>query len=146
MSQDTVTLQPPVTLYSRHQFFSIQFNQHQIFQFFIVIPSHLPLSNYQSIPRICTNEAKAETENWQITIIYHNILGWPKSSLKFFHTMLWKSPNELFSQPNMLTPIAWELKYPRPKSPIWYINPTMKNLISILISKHLKFHKIEFTY
>ena len=103
-------------------------------------------SNYTSIPRICTTEAKAETENWQITIIYHNILGWLKSSLKFFHTMLWKSPNELFGQLNMLTPIAWELKYPRPKSPIWYINPTMKNLISTLISKHLKFHKIEFPY
>ena len=30
------------------------------------------------------------------------ILGWPKSSLGFFYNTLWKKPNDIFGQPNML--------------------------------------------
>ena len=30
----------------------------------------------------------------------YNILSWPKSSFGFFRNILWKSPNELFGQPN----------------------------------------------
>lgn len=32
--------------------------------------------------------------------VYSLILGWPKSSFKFFRNILWKNPNELFGQPN----------------------------------------------
>ena len=28
------------------------------------------------------------------------VLGWPKSSFGVFRKMLWKSPNDLFGQPN----------------------------------------------
>lgn len=31
-------------------------------------------------------------------VIY--LLGWPKNSLMFFHTIFWENPNGLFNQPN----------------------------------------------
>ena len=30
------------------------------------------------------------------------LLGWPKFSLKFFYTILWENPKELWGQPNTL--------------------------------------------
>ena len=35
---------------------------------------------------------------------FTKLLGWPKSSFGFFHNILQKNPNELFGQPNILTP------------------------------------------
>ena len=34
----------------------------------------------------------------------HSVLGWPKSSFRLVHTVYWKSLNELFGQPNSLSP------------------------------------------
>ena len=31
-------------------------------------------------------------EKWMMTCVYHYILGWPKTSLGFFHYILWKKP------------------------------------------------------
>ena len=31
----------------------------------------------------------------------YRYIGWPKSSFGFFHSILWKNPDELFDQPNM---------------------------------------------
>ena len=31
------------------------------------------------------------------------VLGWSKSSFRFFHNILWKNPNKLFGQPNTIT-------------------------------------------
>ena len=34
---------------------------------------------------------------------YIHVLSWPKSSFRFFHTILQKNPNELFGQHNILS-------------------------------------------
>ena len=42
--------------------------------------------------------------NWEIGIDIYTplILDWPKTSFGFFLNILWKSPNELFGQPNTM--------------------------------------------
>ena len=35
-----------------------------------------------------------------------HVLGWPKSSFRFFHKMLQKNPNESFGQPNKTLHLA----------------------------------------
>ena len=38
---------------------------------------------------------------WQKESLHREILGWPKSSFRFFCSILWKNLNELFGQPNI---------------------------------------------
>ena len=42
----------------------------------------------------------------QLVLIWSflHVLGWPNSLFRFFHTILWKYPTELFGQPNTYTP------------------------------------------
>ena len=35
------------------------------------------------------------------------VLGWPKMSFRFFYSILWKNPCELFAQPNVSRLITW---------------------------------------
>ena len=62
----------------------------------------------------------ADTSSFTTSIILGEIIaGWPKCFFRFFHIMLkpmfWKSPNELFGQPNILkqfTPkLQWLIRY-----------------------------------
>ena len=41
-------------------------------------------------------------KDWEFGISRSKLLGWPKSSLRFFCKRLWKNPNELFGQPNII--------------------------------------------
>ena len=52
--------------------------------------------------RVMQLQAKGSIKEQTCVVTKFMVLGGPKSSFRFFHTILQKNPNELFRQPNTL--------------------------------------------
>ena len=68
-----------------------------------------PATDCRSPPQVCQSkthrgggirETSFHQTPWVIPMQPVQILGWPQSSFGFFHTVLWKNPNELLGQAN----------------------------------------------
>ena len=70
------------------------------------IPSHIPgstanpMSQSDFLPLLQPQEWHSIQKLWSWDYM-QNILGWPKSSFKFFPKVVQKTPNELFGEPDI---------------------------------------------
>ena len=76
---------------------------------FFTLVFYLKISFWERCNEVAMIELESSSvdygaENWKT-----EVLGWPKSSFRFFHTILQKNPNEIFDQPN-----TWDQMSSRP--------------------------------